>query len=162
MAENIQNLNVNRKLDKKLGTGDRMYKEDNMSNHKLESTFTKVRAGKNTLVQSTLDQHLVEAIGKQFVITGAEYQETSDYSDKNKINIATVYSVRVTNKQAWLPLGTEFQIKIKDHKPIFNQKELQDIMFGNIVHYNFGSGEVVNATGIHRLNIDVKEAMNYE
>lgn len=63
-------------------------------------------------------------MGKRFTVTGAEFQETPDYNDPDKLNTATVYSVRVTSKKAWLPLGTELQVKVKDHKPIFNQSEL--------------------------------------
>lgn len=63
-------------------------------------------------------------MGKRFTVTGAEFQETPDYNDPDKLNTATVYSVRVTSKKAWLPLGTKLQVKVKDHKPIFNQSEL--------------------------------------
>lgn len=137
---------------------------------KSASTFAGVRASKNAPVQSTLDKHLDKALGRFFTITGAEFQETPDFNDPDKLNTATVYSVRVTSKKAWLPLGTEIQIKVKDHKPIFNQSELQDIMFGSttpvvvafeeLAHYHFGNGESLNAADIHRVNISVKEAMN--
>lgn len=137
---------------------------------KLESSFADVRVSKNALVQATLDKHLDKALGKYFTVTGAEFQENPDYNDPDKLNTATVYSVRVTSKKVWLPLGTELQIKVKDHKPIFNQQELQDIMFGasapvvvafeQLAHYHFGSGESLNAADIHRVNVSVKEAMN--
>lgn len=140
------------------------------SSESESSTFADVRASKSSLVQATLDKHLDKALGKYFTITGAEYQETPDYNDPDKLNIATVYSVRITSKKAWLPLGAEIQIKVKDHKPIFSQQELQDIMFGssapvvvafeNLAHYHFGNGESLNAADVHKVNISVKKAMN--
>lgn len=137
---------------------------------KLESTFADVRVSKNAPVQATLDKHLDKALGKYFTITGAEFQETPDFNDPEKLNTATVYSVRVTSKKAWLPLGTELQVKVKDHKPIFSQQELQDLMFGStapvvvafdkLAHYHFGSGESLNAADVHKVNISVKEVIN--
>lgn len=137
---------------------------------KLESTFADVRVSKNAPIQATLDKHLDKALGKYFTIIGAEFQETPDFNDSEKLNTATVYSVRVTSKKAWLPLGTELQIKVKDHKPIFGQQELQDIMFGasapvvvafeQLAHYHFGNGESLNAADVRKVNISVKEAMN--
>ncbi len=137
---------------------------------KLESTFADVRVSKNTPVQATLDKHLDKALGRYFTVNGAEFQETPDYDDPDKLNTATIYSVRVTSKKAWLPLGTELQIKVKDHKPIFSQSELQDIMFGStapvvvafdeLAHYHFGNGESLNAADVRKVNISVKEAMN--
>ncbi|GFP06801.1 hypothetical protein LHEJCM1005_10930 [Lactobacillus helveticus] len=137
---------------------------------KSESTFAEVRLSKNAPVQAALDKHLNRALGKYFTVTGAEFQETPDYNDPDKLNTATVYSVRVTSKKAWLPQGTELQIKVKDHKPIFNQQDLQDIMFGSsapvvvsferLAHYHFGSGESLNAADVHKVDISVKEAMD--
>lgn len=137
---------------------------------KLESTFAEVHPSKNAPVQATLDKHLDKALGKYFTVTGAEFQETPDYNDPDKLNTATVYSVRITSKKAWLALGTEIQVKVKDHKPIFGQQELQDIMFGasapvvvvfdQLAHYHFGNGESLNAADVHKVNISVKEAMN--
>lgn len=164
---NVQNKNV------KDVSGANAVKVNNIAStasSKLESTFLEVRPSKNAPVQASLDKHLDKALGKYFTVTGAEFQETPDYNDPDKLNIATVYAVRVTSKKAWLQLGTEIQVKVKDHKPIFSQQELQDIMFGssapvvvafeNLAHYHFGSGESLNAADVHKANISVKEAMN--
>lgn len=164
---NAQNKNV------KYGSNANAVKVNNVAetaSSKLESTFADVRSSKNAPVQATLDKNLDKAIGKYFTVTGAEFQEIPDFNDPDKLNTATVYSVRVTSKHAWLSLGTELNIKIKDHKPIFSQQELQDIMFGSsapvvvrfdeLAHYHFGSGESLNAADIHKVNISAKEAMN--
>ncbi len=164
---NAQNKNV------KDGSNANAVKVNNVATtakSKLESTFADVRVSKNTPVQATLDKHLDKALGRYFTVNGAEFQETPDYDDPDKINTATVYSVRVTSKKAWLPLGTEIHVKVKDHKPIFNQQELQDIMFGSsapvvvafdeLAHYHFGNGESLNAADVRKVNISVKEAMN--
>ncbi len=161
---NVPNKNV------KDGNTANAVKVSNAASSKLESTFADVHVSKNAPVQATLDKHLDKALGKYFTVTGAEFQETPDFNDPDKLNTATVYSVRVTSKKAWLPLGTELQVKVKDHKPIFNQSELQDIMFGStapvvvafdkLAHYHFGSGESLNAADVHKVNISVKEAMN--
>lgn len=137
---------------------------------KLKTTFAEVHTSKNAPIQATLDKRLNQAVGKYFTVIGAEFQETPDYNDPDKLNTATVYSVRVTSKKAWLPLGTELQIKVKNHKPIFEQQDLQNIMFGSsapvvvafdqLAHYHFGNGESLNATDIHKVNVSVKEAMN--
>lgn len=164
---NVQNKNI------KDGNATNAVKVNNVvstANSKLESTFADVHASKNAPVQATLDKHLNRVLGKYFTVNGAEFQETPDYNDPDKLNTATVYSVRVTSKKAWLPLGTELQIKVKSHKPIFSQSELQDIMFGStapvvvafdqLAHYHFGNGESLNAADIHKVNVSVKEAMN--
>ncbi|OXC13348.1 hypothetical protein AYP77_10035 [Lactobacillus crispatus] len=166
---NVQNKNI------KDGNATNAVKVNNVvstANSKLESTFAEVHAGKNAPVQATLDKHLNRALGKYFTVTGAEFQETPDFNDPDKLNTATVYSVRVTSKKAWLPLGTEIQVKVKNHKPIFTQPELQDIMFGStspivvrfdeLAHYHFGNGESLNAVDVHKVSISAKEAMNLD
>lgn len=137
-----------------------------------ESSFAEVHSRKDSLVQSALDKHLSDVIGKRFVVIGAEKEEKPDYDDKTKINIAAVYHVRVTSRKAWLPLGTELSIKIKDQNPIFSAQELQDIMFGaslpvvvtfdELSHYHYGLGESLSAKGIHITDLTPKEAMANE
>lgn len=138
----------------------------------LASTFTEVHARKDSLVQGEFEEHLADAIGKYFVLLGAELEKKPDYDDKTKINIAAIYTTRVTSKKAWLPLGTELRFKIKDQKPIFDQQELQDIMFGvtppvvvtfdEISHYHYGLGETLSAKAIHKTNLSAREVMDHE
>ncbi len=165
---NVQNKNV-----KDGNTANAVKVNNNVAEaalSKSKSTFADVRVSKNAPVQAVLDKHLDKALGSYFTVTGAKFQEAPDFNDPDKLNAATVYSVRITSKKAWLALGTEIQVKVKDHKPIFNQQELQNIMFGStspvvvafdqLAHYHFGNGESLNAADVHKVDISVKEAMN--
>lgn len=137
------------------------------------STFADVRQSKNTPIQSSLDAQLPKAVGKFFTLIGAEYQSTPDYDDSTKINHSTIYKVRVTSKHAWLNLGTELTVKIKEQKPVISEEELDDLMFGEnskpivlafdeLAYYHFSNGESLNASNARKLNLSPKEVMDYE
>ena len=140
---------------------------DHKATDKVASTFSDVRVSRTTPIQSALTTHLDKAIGDYFVVSGVEYQQTTDFNDENKINHASVYSVRVIKHKAWLPFGTEVRVKIKEQKPVVSEEEIEKLMLGkqkpivvsfeDLSYFHFGSGETLIAQGIHRLNVDVKE-----
>lgn len=166
MVENL-NLGTN---GTKVNQGFKSDANKKSETRKVEvSTFAEVRQSKSAPVQSTLDKHLPEAVGPLFVLMGAEYESTPDYNDPDKINHATVYSVRAASKKAWLSKET-LTIKVKEQKPIVSDDELEQIMFGerkpivlafdDLAHYHFGTGESINASNVRRVNISPREAMN--
>ena len=175
MKNNFSNPNLGNQTVKPVettGKVDTESKSGQQPTRNLESTFAEVHSRKDSLVQGEFEKHLADVIGKHFVLLGAELEKKPDYDDKTKINIAAIYTARVTSKKAWLPLGTELRFKIKDQKPIFDQQELQDIMFGvtppvvvtfdEISHYHYGLGETLSAKAIHKTNLSAKEVMVHE
>lgn len=167
MAQVNKINNVTKKMEEKKHSA-----VDHVAERHLESTFAEVHESKTAPVQAVLDKHLADAFGKKFIVIGAEKEEKPDYDDKTKINTAAVYHVRVISKKAWLPLGTELSIKIKDQEPIFSAQEVQDIMFGaslpvvvtfeQLSHYYYGLGDSLSAKAIHRTNLTPKEVLENE
>lgn len=153
--------NINQKTDNK--------KEDvNQIHNKKTSTFVEVHISKNSLVQSHIDMELKKIIGNYFIFDNLEYQEVPDYSDSNKINKATLYAIKIITKQAALPFGAIINVKVEDTEPLFAEHEIESItlgiqkpivlIFDNLAHYHFKNSEIINATAVHKVAIDIKEA----
>lgn len=139
-----------------------------IDNKKEASTFVMTHINKNSLIQSHMELELEKIIGNYFVFDNLEYQEVPDFNDSNKINKSTIYAVKVISKKAELPFGSLINVKVKDAEPLFAETEIENITLGlkksivltfeNLAHYHFNNGETINATAVHELSIDVKEA----
>lgn len=136
----------------------------------LGSTFATVRANKSAPIQSLLDRLLPTIIGRCFLLVDAEKQENTD-PNNGQVTKSALYTVRVISKKAQA-YREMIQIKVKNSEPIIRGEELDQIMmqniqpivlrFENIAHYAYMGGEIINASVAEKMDISVKEAMNYE
>lgn len=145
--------------------------EASITNKKLNvvevSTFADVRPSKTAPVQAKLVGHVKDAIGDLFTVEDADYQSVPDYSDPDKVNHQTVYTVRSTNRKSWL--GSKlFEVRVKDQKPVISAEELQRISDGDqrpvvlrfldLAYYHYAGGETISASSAEKVNISSKEA----
>ena len=136
----------------------------------VPSTFAKVHVSKTSPIQSRLDQGLRDIIGSSFLLVGIEKQNSVDRGT-GEVHTATIYTVRIISRKV-KAFRELIQIKVKDSKPIVKQEEIDLVMmqqskpiilrFENVAHYAYRGGETLNATGVDRLNVNIKDAMNYE
>lgn len=134
------------------------------------STFAKVHETKTAPVQVHLDKELSKIIGTSYLLIAAEEQKATD-SKSGQVTSSTVYTVRVISNKA-KAYRELIQIKVKNSRPIIQEDELDKVMmqiakpiilrFNDIAHYAFMGGESLNASGVERLNVSVKEAMEHE
>lgn len=134
------------------------------------STFATVRESKASPVQSQLDKVLPIVIGHTFLLIDVEEQQSTD-SKSGEQQIASIYTVRVLSRKA-RAFRSLIQIKVKNEHPIVNNEELDKIMlqqakpiilrFDDVAHYAYMGGETLNASKAERLDISIREAMNYE